>query len=72
VDTYLEKTHLKQAGVSCHTLRHTHGTLAVAGGAKIEQLRENMGHSSIDTTSIYVRVVDRAKNNPAEFIDVDV
>jgi integrase/recombinase XerD len=58
--------------VSCHTLRHTHGTLAVAGGAKVEQLRDSMGHKDIATTSIYVKAVERVKNNPAQFIDVDL
>ena len=43
VDGYLGGLGLKREGVSCHSLRHTHGTLAVAGGAKIEQLRDAMG-----------------------------
>ena len=72
VDFHLEAQGLKRAGASCHSLRHTHGTLAVAGGAKVEQLRDAMGHASIDTTSIYVRAIERIKNNPANFIDVEV
>jgi site-specific recombinase XerD len=72
VDQYLSAASLKRAGVSCHALRHTHGTLAVSGGAKIEHLQKEMGHTHIDTTGIYVRAVDRAKNNPATFIDVEV
>ena len=72
VDSYLHPLGLKRAGVSCHSLRHTHGTLAVSGGAKIEQLRDAMGHSKIETTSIYIRAVERVKNNPANFIDVEV
>ena len=72
VDGYLNPLGLKRVGVSCHSLRHTHGTLAVSGGAKIEQLRDAMGHSKIETTSIYVRAVERVKNNPANFIDVEV
>lgn len=72
VDGYLNPLGLKRTGVSCHSLRHTHGTLAVSGGAKIEQLRDAMGHSKIETTSIYVRAVERVKNNPANFIDVEV
>ena len=72
VDGYLNPLGLKRVGVSCHSLRHTHGTLAVSGGAKIEQLRDAMGHSKIETTSIYIRAVERVKNNPANFIDVEV
>ncbi len=72
VDKHLGAANLKRAGVSCHALRHTFGTLSVAGGAKIEHLRDAMGHSNIETTSIYVRAVEKAKNNPANFIDVEV
>ena len=72
VDRYLNESSLKRAGVSCHALRHTFGTLAVAGGAKVEHLKDAMGHSSIETTGIYVRAVSRAKNNPANFIDVEI
>lgn len=71
VDKYLSAAALKKAGVSCHALRHTFGTLAVAGGAKVEHLREAMGHSKLETTGIYVKAVERAKNNPAFFINVE-
>jgi len=72
VDKHFNIAGIKREGVSCHALRHTFGTLAVAGGAKIEHLRDAMGHSKIDTTSIYVRAVDKVKNNPANFIDVEL
>ncbi len=71
VDHYLSEAHLKKVGVSCHALRHTHGTLAVAGGAKVEHLKEEMGHNHLETTSIYVKAVSRRENNPANFIDVE-
>ena len=72
VSKHLTAAHLKRGGVSCHALRHTFGTLAVSGGAKIEHLRDAMGHSEIETTSIYVRAVEKAKNNPAQFIDIEL
>ena len=72
VDKHLNASALKKSGVSCHALRHTFGTLAVAGGAKIEHLRDAMGHSNIETTAIYVRAVERSKNNPSNFIDVEI
>ena len=72
ISKHLTAAHLKKAGVSCHALRHTFGTLAVAGGAKIEHLRDAMGHSKIETTSIYVRAVEKSKNNPANFIGVEL
>ncbi|HVF10611.1 MAG TPA: tyrosine-type recombinase/integrase [Abditibacteriaceae bacterium] len=72
VDRCLNETALKKAGVSCHALRHTFGTLAVSGGAKVEHLRDAMGHSKLETTGLYVKAVERQKNNPANFIRVEV
>jgi site-specific recombinase XerD len=72
VDKYLDEANLKKEGVSCHALRHTFGTLAVAGGAKLEHLKETMGHVNLETTTVYVKAVERKKNNPAQFIDVEL
>ena len=72
VDHHLDAASLKRAGVSCHALRHTFGTLAVAGGAKTEQIRDAMGHVDIESTELYVKAVQRVKQNPANFIDVEV
>jgi integrase/recombinase XerD len=40
--------------VSPHWCRHTHATLALQGGATVEQVREQLGHASVATTSIYL------------------
>lgn len=68
-DKHLESASLKRAGVSCHALRHTHGTLAVAGGAKLEHLKDAMGHDNIATTGNYVHAVARRNSNPALAIE---
>jgi integrase len=39
---------------SAHWLRHTHGSHAVRRGVPIELVRDNLGHSSLATTSIYI------------------
>lgn len=39
---------------STHWLRHSHGSHAVAGGVPLAIVRDNLGHSNIATTSIYV------------------
>ncbi len=72
VNKHLDAADINREGVNCHALRHTFGTLAVAGGAKIEHLRDAMGHAHIETTSIYVKAVEKQKHNPANFIDVDL
>lgn len=48
-----------------HTLRHTAASLALAAGARIEDVKELLGHRSIETTLRYVRnrqVLDAATN----------
>ena len=71
VDHYLNEASLKRIGVSCHALRHTFGTLSVAGGAKVEHLKDAMGHVEIESTELYVKAVARVEHNPANFIDVE-
>lgn len=43
---------LRQA--STHWLRHTHGSHAVADEVPLEVVRNNLGHASLNTTTIYV------------------
>ena len=70
IEKRLKAACLREKGVLCHALRHTFGTLAVAGGASIEHVRDAMGHSNLTTTSIYVRAVERIENNPALHIEL--
>lgn len=70
VDRYLNATALKTEGVSCHALRHTFGTLSVSGGAELVQVQAAMGHQDPATTALYVKALDRARKNPANFIGV--
>ncbi len=76
VDGYLEKTQLKridnQQSRSTHSLRHTAGTLGLAGGASLRQVQELLGHRDPKTTAIYAHVLERYENNPALGIDVEV
>jgi len=43
---------LRQA--SPHWMRHTHATHALARGAELTTVRDNLRHASISTTSIYL------------------
>jgi len=44
--------------VSTHWLRHTSISHALAAGAPAEVLRDNAGHASLHTTSLYIQVED--------------
>ena len=44
-----------------HTARHTFGTMLSEKGVGIEVIQKLMGHTSINTTSIYIDVSDTGK-----------
>jgi len=60
---------LRQA--SPHWMRHTHATHALARGAELTTVRDNLRHASISTTSIYLHgdEVKRARQIGAAFAD---
>ncbi len=51
---------LTEAGINraggCHLLRHTCATHMLEGGADIRYIQQMLGHTSLDTTSIYTQV----------------
>lgn len=51
MDSAMDAGHLLFA--STHWLRHTHATHALAAGASIDEVQENLGHASPATTAIY-------------------
>lgn len=56
--------------VGAHTLRHTGCTLAIEGGATVQQVQVHARHKNIETTMIYVHQRDRLANSAADFIDL--
>lgn len=64
----LVKDHLVQIGLdsdrlTAHSLRHTAATLNLLNGGTVEETRQLLDHSNINTTLIYSHALDRAKNN---------
>ena len=68
VNGYLEAVGLRRSGLSCHALRHAHATHALRQRADLKALSVEMGHASIDTTSVYLHVADAVDQNPAELL----
>lgn len=59
------KVAVKKANIakhaSCHTLRHSFATHLVEAGYDIRTVQELMGHNSLNTTMIYVHIVNASR-----------
>ncbi|MDP2967054.1 MAG: tyrosine-type recombinase/integrase [bacterium] len=64
----LKNVGLKTEKISCHSLRHTAGSLAIEGGANVIQVQQMLRHSNINTTMIYIHNRDRIKFGAEKFI----
>lgn len=57
-------------GMSIHCLRHTFGTLAyIASGYNLRLVQQQLGHSSIQTTSVYSAVINPDLEKAMEAMD---
>lgn len=55
------EAHRRFLRASTHWLRHTYGSHAVNSSASLPTVQENMGHSSLNTTSIYIKSEDEQR-----------
>ena len=51
-----------------HSMRDTAATLNLLNGGTVEETRQLLGHTNINTTLIYSHALERAKNNSEERI----
>ena len=66
IDNVLKKCALEYH-ISPHTLRHTFATDMLNAGADLISVKELLGHSSIDTTSIYTHITSEQIKKVYEF-----
>ena len=63
---------MEQAGIgkaaSPHWFRHSHATLALAGGASLVQVQRDLGHVSLQTTQKYLHLVHGLRQGSADFL----
>lgn len=64
METAADAGHLIQA--STHWLRHTHASHALEAGAEIEEVQENLGHSSVAITAIYTHASRKRRKSAVE------
>lgn len=67
VTTQLIRCGLKSKTISAHSLRHTAASNAIKAGVPIWDVSKALGHSSVNTTQIYVSAIEaeRLQVNPA-------
>jgi len=56
--------------IGAHTLRHTGCTLAIEGGASLQQVKDHARHKNVETTMTYVHQRDRLRDSAADFISI--
>ena len=68
------RKHAERSGIServgAHTMRHTGCTLAIEGGASLQQVQSHARHKNIETTMRYVHQRDKLAHSAADFIDL--
>lgn len=53
-----------------HSLRHTHATMLLEGGAEMKDIQERLGHSELATTmDIYTHVTKKVKQNTVDIYE---
>jgi integrase/recombinase XerD len=72
---YLCKTYSQLAGTiykrtSCHIFRHTFAVRWLEQGKPIHKLKEHLGHSHINTTMVYLRIVNQDLFDTVDSLDI--
>jgi len=60
---------LSSSRLTAHSLRHTSISMAINGGARVEQAQQMARHASIETTMLYYHTLNRVKDGAEKYID---
>lgn len=70
VKEQLKEMNINEKELTCHSLRHTFATLALANNAPLLAVQKAMRHSDINTTTIYTHMIDRLSDGAEHYIDL--
>lgn len=70
VNGIFEKAGIKKLGKSCHTFRHTYGTMLYEETGDLRLVQEELRHANIETTTRYTHILDRHLNRPSERLPI--
>ena len=54
--------------ITFHSARHTHATMMITLGADLYTVSKLLGHTNIQTTQIYAKIVDESKEKAIDLI----
>jgi len=57
--------------ITFHCFRHTYATLQLSNGTDIYTVSKMLGHTNVQTTQIYAKVVDEKKNKAEQAIQLE-
>lgn len=57
-----------QKHITFHSARHTHATMMITLGADLYTVSKLLGHTNIQTTQIYAKIVDESKEKAIDLI----
>lgn len=60
---------IAKRGVSIHTLRHSYATHLLEAGVNLRVIQQNLGHSSLDTTMVYLHLTAKGHEDAYALID---
>lgn len=69
IKTRLRAININSPRISAHSLRHTSVTLALLGGATIQEAQQMARHADVNTTLIYAHNLNRAAGIPEKKIE---
>jgi integrase/recombinase XerD len=64
-----QEAEIHKRGVSVHTLRHCYATHLLEAGVNLRVIQQNLGHTSLETTMMYLHLTHKGQEDAYALID---